>query len=141
MSYRKYDVIVGGIRSEYSSNFTDFIASAPYMQDDLTWCVSKAKALPQWQNIYYIVRDVPTIIFGSVSATIFVRYVLSAFEKNPRDINYCATVEIQILAGVSSAYKPKESMAHFHFGIALIVAFSADQIFSGFLIIYFQRIL
>lgn len=136
-------MIVGGIRSEYLSIFTDFVASAPYMQDDLTWCVSPAKPIPRWQNLYFIIKNVSTFILGAIFgiATILIRYAFTTFEKKPLDFWYCVMMTGQVVSGLPATYKPKKPLTRVHFALFLIIAFWLDQIFSSFLITYAQRIL
>lgn len=53
--FRNYDVAVGGI-PVYHSNHSRSIHSVPYGTDQLTWCVSHAKPMPQWKNISRFVK-------------------------------------------------------------------------------------
>lgn len=134
---------IGGIRPDFFPNFTDFIASTPYMQDDLTWCVSHAKAIPRWRNIYYIPQDVPTYAWGVILYIITISgpFVFSTFEKKPLDIFYCGILSLQTVVGLTSTFNPKRSILRIHFALFLFISFWLTQIVSGFLIIYTRRIL
>lgn len=140
---RKYDLIIGGVRPEYFTYSTKFVASAPYLQDDLTWCVSQSKAISRWKNIFYIPKDFLTYFWGVTMyiATIFGTFLLTTFEEKPLDIFYCAILSVQTLTGFTSQFSPKLTVTRFHFGQFLIIPFWLNQIFNGFLITYLHLIL
>lgn len=136
-------MIIGGIRPEYFLNSTKFVASAPYMQDDLTWCVSHARAIPRWKNIYYIPKDIATYTWGATMyiMTIFVAFLLTTFEEKPLDLWYCAILSVQTVIGFTSTFKPKGTLMRLHYGQFLIIPFWLTQIFSAYLITFASQIL
>lgn len=136
-------MIIGGVRPGYFLKLTNFVLSVPYMQDDLTWCVSHAKAIPRWKNIYYIPQDATIYTWGALMyiMTIIGAFLLTTFEEKPLDFWYCAILSTQTVVGFSSTFKPKGSLMRFHYGQFLIIPFWLTQIFSAFLIIFLPRIL
>lgn len=140
--FRKYDIIIGGIHADYSNSST-FTSSAPYLQDDLTWCVSWAKEIPRWKNIYYIPQDIQTYAWGAIMyiMTIFCAFFLTTFEEKPLDFFCCVILSVQTLVGFASPFRPKGLLMRFHYGQFLIIPFWLTQIFSAFLITFVPRIL
>lgn len=139
---RKYDIIIGGVHAELF-NSSKFIASAPYFQDDITWCVSRAKEIPRWKNIYYITQDVETYTWGAIMyiMTIICAYFLTTFEETPLDFFQCMILSVQTVTALTSTFRPKGLLMRFHYGQFLIIPFWLTQIFSAFLITFTPRIL
>lgn len=113
------------------------------MQDDLTWCVSKAKAIPRWKNGYLITKDVRLIVSGTIMFILvhFIVFMFTAFEEKAHDFWFSLLVTVQCLINFSSTFNPKKSTSRFYFTWALVAAFWLIQIFCGFLISFNQRIL
>lgn len=120
----------------------EFIASVPYMQDDVTWCVSRSKALPRWRNIYYIPQDAITYVVGIILYifVIICTYLLTTFEKNPFDI-LILIISIQVLVGFNTVLNPNKMMFRLLFTKFMFIAYWLVQIFSAFLISYISRIM
>lgn len=139
---RKYDLIIGGIRFE-NFNSTKFVASAAYAQDDMTWCVGRAKAIHRWKNVYYIPKDIETYTIGALMyiATIFGAYFLTTFEKKPLDLFHCAILSVQTLTGQSSTFNPKRFVMRFFYVMFLLIAFWLTQFFCAFLVTFMSSVL
>lgn len=137
--YREYDLIIGGIHSNML-NSTKFVTSSPYMQDDLTWCVKRAKAIPRWKNIYYIPQDVETYVIGFIVYTLSIVsiYLLTAFEDKPLDFTLCNVYSIGCLAGFGYAYTPKKAATRFIVSIFFMSTFWMTQIYLSYLITYLR---
>lgn len=73
------------------------------MQDDITWCVSRAKAIPRCQNAFRI-ADMTTYIVGIIAFTLVIicTYLLTTFEKKPIDLVESVIVSMQVLLGSST---------------------------------------
>lgn len=140
--FRKYDILIGGIHADYL-NSSKFMASSPYLQDDLTWCVSRASEIPRWKNLYYIVKDAKTFIWGITMfiMVIITAYLWTTFEEKPLDIFYCTISSVQILVGFTSTFRPKGWLLRFHYGQFLVIPFWTSQIFSAFLTTFTLRTL
>lgn len=142
LNFRKYDIVIGGLHAE-SFNSTKFIASAPYLQDDITWCVSRAKEIPRWKNLYYITEDVETYTWGAIMyiLTIICAFFLTTFEEKPLDFFHCVILSVQTVTALTSTFQPKGILMRFHYCQFLIIPFWLTQIFSAFLITFAPRIL
>lgn len=134
-------MIVGNIQVD-RYNSTVFEPSIPYLQDDLTWCVSRAKPIPSWQNAYHI-ADAQTIILGATMYTmvIFIGYLIYAFEQHPRDLIYCAILSVQTLTTFPTMFNAKKFTLRFFYGLCLVIAFWLTQILNAYLIAFASDIL
>lgn len=106
---RNVDLIIGG----YSTlNQNDkFISSFPYMNDDLTWCVQKAKLLPQYMIVMKVYNTSLWIIVFSLAFSISVIfYLLLSIPKNEKLIDYNQTfftVMLPLFVNLTAYYEPK----------------------------------
>lgn len=135
-------MIIGGIRSD-SFNSTEFVASALYMQDDITWCVSRSKEISRWKNFYYVPQDFETYALGFFTffTVIINAYLFTTFEEKPLDLVLCSIYTVANLIGNAVQYNPKLWLSRFHYGHFLIYPFWLTQIFNGYLITYMSIIL
>lgn len=131
-------MIIGGIRSD-SFNSTKFVASPPYMQDDLTWCVRRANEIPRWMNVYYIPKDFATYAagFSLHIMTILLAYLLSTYEENSADLIFYAVSSVAILTQFNQSYTPRKPMNRIIFMLCVISTFWLTQIFNAY---YFRYI-
>lgn len=122
---------------------TEFIASEPYMQDDVTWCVSRAKPTPRWQNILYIPKDTLTYTSGGIMyiITIFGAYIFTTFEERPVDFFRCAILSVLTLTGQSSTFNPKRMCLRYLSVYFTFVSFWLVQFFGAFLLTYLSSVL
>lgn len=137
-----FDLIIGGTNS-HDIKSANFEASPPYIQDDFTWCVSGAKQIPRWKNIFYIPKDAQTYICGMVLLimTLFGLYLFSSFEEKPLDFIYCMILTVQTMIGFTSIFEPKRILLRIHYALFLVVPFWLTQIFSAHLITFISRVL
>lgn len=59
-----------------------FSPSISYYEDSLTWCVARARPIPQWQNVICLMKDreiwgIITLIFY---VTVYTFYILTKYE-------------------------------------------------------------
>lgn len=135
-------MIIGGISSQDIKS-TSFETSPPYIRDDFTWCVSGAKQIPRWKNIFYIPKDAQTYISGILLLilTLFAVYLFSTFEENPFDFIYCMILTVQTMIGFTSTFKPKRILLRIHYALFLVIPFWLTQIFGAHLITFISRVL
>lgn len=135
-------MIVGGFCSDHF-NSTKFIASAPYLLDDLTWCVSRAKPKPRWKNLFYIIKDAQTFTFGVVLFiwTTFAGYLLTTFEEKPLDLIYSFLLTSQTMASLPMNYRPMGSLIRIHYAQFLIFPYWLTQIYCAFSFIFVTRVI
>lgn len=122
------------------------MASAPYLQDDITWCVSRAKPRSQWFNLFHMVKDIETYVIGSflLVCTIFVSYLMLAFEENTHlqyDLFHLTVVILQTVCALTAAFKPRTTVIRIYYAIFLIVPFWLTQIYSAFLVNYMSHVI
>lgn len=93
----------------------DFSSSVPYYRDDITWCVSRAKPIPVFFNIWQLLRkEIWILLFalGYVHGSVI--YILMKHDKNynclRRDFHYTVLlVSLPAIIGYNQAYQPKAS--------------------------------
>lgn len=142
LTFRKYDLIIGGIHSDRIKS-TAFEASNPYIQDDLTWCVSRAKEIPRWMNVFYIPKDAQTYLSGIILLllTLFAAYFLTTFEEKPLDFLYCIILTVQTIIAFPSIFNPKGLLLRLHYALFLIIPFWLTQIYSAYLFTFISQVL
>lgn len=76
------DIIIGGFDTSHLPNH-NFILTKVHSFDSLSWCVSRAKIKPKWQNTYSLVSDsrIPFLIFVGFYITVFLAYFQSIYEN------------------------------------------------------------
>lgn len=138
---REFDLIIGGVRFDHV-NSTKFERSSPYMQDDITWCVSGAKPIPQWKNILYI-ADPEVLIIALIMIVLggCIIFFMYAFEEVQRDLFYCFYMLIQTSLGLPTTFKGKSYIHRISYGVFLMISFLITQIVSAYCIFMIPRIL
>lgn len=112
-----------------------FIPTKFYMQDEIVWCVPRAKPISKWHAIVFLTRDTATWTCGWVSlflAVTFV-YILSTFEPRPFDyIESGVLIAHAILIG--NRIKPKRTLFRIIVIYFMFVVILLATIFNAFLI-------
>lgn len=105
---RKFDIIAGGLDPDLMGP-SNFIASIIYGYDELTWCVTRSKPIPQWKNLYHLHKDIETWIYGIIlfSSVIIGVFLLTTFERKPLDIWASFILSIQTVIGYTSEFHPE----------------------------------
>lgn len=139
---RKYDIILGGIRSDHF-NSTKYVASALYLEDDITWCVSRAQPISRWINLFYVVKDYEIYIIGTflLLSTVLIGYLLLAFEEKPLDLFHLSILILQTICALTSAFKPKTTAIRIHYTPFLIIPFWLTQIYGALLVTFMSRVI
>lgn len=134
-------MIIGGIHLNKLRS-KKLSTTAPYIQDYMTWCVSRAKAIPRWKNVFFIL-DATIYIVGVISfiLVIFCTYLLFAFEETPFDLVKCVIISLQVLIGTTAVLNPNRLMFRVLFGMFLFIGFWCVQIITAFLIAFISRVL
>lgn len=115
-----------------------FTFSRPYFQEDLTWCVQRAKYIPFTLNLFLAAS--PTVwvsgslIWGYASATVM--YILIQFDleynkRNHRDFHYmCWIVTFPTMIGMTQRFHPKHSILRIYYClVALTLSFAWQKMF------------
>lgn len=106
----KVDVFIGGLDENILTN-EHFIASHPYYEDEVTWCVQEKQPIASWKNIFYLCND-PLILTLLVFITLagpFFAYFLQQFEDLYPKWSYFQLLHtlMGISMGIITIYKPK----------------------------------
>ncbi|XP_055911410.1 uncharacterized protein LOC129945575 [Eupeodes corollae] len=122
----KIDIVIGGIDED--PNLSQFVsASVPYLQDDLTWCVARAKRTLNWLNfvevftpesyatylsfiitnalaIFMIQKSpsIPTKLCNSFFGLVFILIGI-ALSQTPQEVYLKASLRICILMSLAAA--------------------------------------
>lgn len=141
-TFRKYDLIIGGIHSDRIKSVA-FEPTVPYIQDDLTWCVSRANQIPRWMNVFYIPKDAQTYLSGILLLilTLFAAYFLTTFEEKPLDFLYCIILTVQTIIAFPSIFNPKGLLLRLHYALFLIIPFWLTQIYSAYLFTFISQVI
>lgn len=135
-------MIIGGIQPDHF-HLKTFIKTASYIQDDLTWCVQRANAVPRWMNVFFIPKDFLIYIIGAI-AFIFVilgAYLLTTFEDRAYDFILISFMSIQVVLGLATVLDPKKWMFRLLFTKFMFIAFWIVQIFNAYWMTYVSRVL
>lgn len=134
--------MIGG-QNEHSSFAEIFSATQPYFfKDDLTWCVRHAKAIPAWNNLYYIASwDIIVIGLIAVCIGVIFIYSMAASEKHPVDIWTVITSSLQMIILFPADLFPKRMIARFFFAWYLITTLLMTTTFLAFYYNFIMRTL
>lgn len=132
-------MIIGGICTG-DLNFEKFEMSAPYNQDDITWCVRHAQPIPRWMNLLYI-TDFPTIVLAAVlvGIVIVLTYLLQGFESQPFDLILCAILFLQSITQFPTMFRADLYMNRFLFTLMLIICMWLSTIFGAYVIVFMGK--
>lgn len=130
---RKFDMIAGGLDPDLKGS-SNFIASVIYGRDELTWCVTRSKPIPQWKNLYHLHKDIETWIYGIIlfSSVIFGLYFLTTFERRPLDIWASFILSIQTVIGLPSPFQPEGSMLRNLHALFCFIAMLITTLYNAF---------
>lgn len=101
----------------------NFSWSQPYFfRDDMTWCVHRAKQIPSWMNIFYIVSlDVIVLAFVCFVLSSYLMYGLTAFEDRPMDIWKIFFLFAQGISLSPHRFDPKQIKLRIIYAIGLLI--------------------
>lgn len=135
ITFRNVDLVVGA-QSRHRAQSKNLIDSQVYFQDDVTWCVQKAKGRPKWTQILLVADwKIFLCIFGAVFPTIWVLYVLSGFERRPLDVWTAAFSIIRSIGLSSSTFYPERNSMRFTYFLLLILCFFVSSVWCSFMFI------
>lgn len=131
---READVLIGGIDDDQRVKKLLWI-SRTYMQDDMTWCVAKARPRDLWSNIFQIY----TIeLWGAIAATtIIVAFTIKQFlrtEKIFEDYVWTFLLAIAAIIGKSITYEPSRVSIRVMMCFLFMYGLEISTSFSTFLI-------
>lgn len=88
-----------------------FIASHPYFNDALTWCVQQKQPIPLWKNIFRLCNEpLVWIIFTiMIISAIITAYIMQQYEPDQPKLDWTRITMAGVcsLLGFVSNYKPK----------------------------------
>lgn len=116
------------------SNESKFINLLPYVEDDITWCVSRAKPRPFWISFFYFAKGAAFWIIGIIMfilAMICV-FFLTTFESKPLDMWTVGILALGSLICFVTWAKPKKSLLRLLYGIVLIASYLCVTTFNAF---------
>lgn len=134
-------MIIGGICPADVNFGKLFEPSSPYKQDDVTWCVSHAKPMPRWMNLFFI-ADFWTIVCAAIIVVVVVGifYLLYAFEDVPRDLLYCAVLTLQTITTFPTMFRSNRFGFKMLFTLALLMTFWITQILSAHICVFLSQV-
>lgn len=106
--------------------------SRPYYQDDITWCVQKAKLRAKWKQIL-ITADLNTClcIVAAVAPVLCIGYFLTAFERRPLDIWSVAFLLCRTISLTSATFYPERKTTRAFFVLHLHLCFVTSCLFTS----------
>lgn len=133
-------MIIGGLAANlFHSNM--FVPTKFYMQDEIVWCVSRAKPISKWKAILYLTQDNASWICGWVSLFLAVTftYILSTFEPRPFDYIEAGVLIAQGML-VGNRIKPKRTPFKILVIYFMFIGILLTTIFNAFLMNYLTGI-
>lgn len=114
---READLLIGG-QNNHTSFAGQFSTSRPYFfNDDLTWCVCRAKLMPTWKNFYYIVTwDANTVGLVASFLGVAVFFLLTTFEQKSADVWTSAISVFSMIILFLADFFPKRTITRFYLG-------------------------
>lgn len=132
------DILIGGIPVHSFPNYT---ASMPYVQSELTWCVSRAKPIPVWLNLWQIAsRTIWCLAVVTVFLEGSVLYLLMRFEHGhaelvKKDFHYCVLLMASVFTGMSHfTYRSKSKQLNSFICLMLMTGILISTAWNCFLI-------
>lgn len=131
--------MIGGFRN---TRHRLFATSISYMQDERTWCVSRARPIPVWLNMW---RITTSTIWGLALVTIYLEgiilYLLMKYERGhpgfmKKDYHYCVLMmATSALTGMPHiTYHPKSKRMSLFIGLMIITGILISTAWNCFLI-------
>lgn len=136
------NIFIGGLSAKFFKS-DNLVASIPYDQDDLTWCIQKATNFPSFLNFFFIAPPIYwVIVIGFIYVTGTMMYIALQydFEYKERHLrNWCYMVLLVALPatiGTSPRYYPRQgALRFFYFAIllfsVLICAFTGTYLYNN----------
>lgn len=109
------------------------VDSLAYFQDDVTWCVQKAKSRPKWKQMWVADWKVFVCIFGAIIPVIWIWYGLTGFERRPFDIWTSAIFVVRTVALTPSTFNPSKILHRFFYVYFLLFCFFASLVICSFM--------
>lgn len=121
-------------------NISTFEPLTSYHQDDYTWCVARAKVIPEWKNVFYIISD--DIVFvgltiAAVSINICI-FLLTAFDPRPLDLWESICFFGRTLFGINANYTPQNQKLRCLFVLFIMICLWITTIFIAFIIKFYS---
>lgn len=146
----KYDVFVGGLFPNVSS-LGAFTFSKPYYQEELVWCIQRAKNYPMVITVFLAVTPLMWFILVICigGAVALITYIMIPFDlKNPRrnfiDFNYVALlIVLPMVIGCNLRHFPQKLPCRMFYAYTLLTAFFLWQLLfyfgARFIVVPVQR--
>lgn len=134
-------MIIGGF-ARNSLMTKSLRTSVTYFQDDLTWCVHRADALPEYLNIFRVSELRVWLLFSVVLWLGGI--VLYALSRSDRSINHrhkniyymvvLTMFPISIASCVNTRFKPSRTVLRLFYGLCLFCGIVSMSMWSSFLL-------
>ena len=114
-------MIIGALDDSIVAN-EQFIASHPYYEDELTWCVQQKQPIASWRNVFYLFGN-PYISILIISLAITwpsICYFLQQFDNpNPKwSWPRIFTLALGICFGITTNFRPMSISNRIYFAIS-----------------------
>lgn len=112
------------------------------MQDERTWCVSRAKPIPVWMNLWQITtKPIWCLALAAIYFEGLILYLLTKHERGhagfmKKDFQYCVMMmAMPAFAGMpQTTYRPKSRRVRLFIGLMLITGILISTVWNCFLI-------
>lgn len=136
-SFRNADLFIGAQSQHTAQHFANSLA---YSQDEITWCVQKAKSRAKWKQMWLIADwKVFLCIFSTALPFTWIMYGLAGFEKRPFDVWTSAFMILRSITLTSPPFNPERSSVRFIYLLQQHLCFFASSIFLSFFFIIITR--
>jgi hypothetical protein len=132
--------MIGGLyENQLSRAFLS--VTIPYYQDDLTWCVPKAKLAPTWMNAFSVFS---VTIWMTVISSLFVNAMILYFfarveDKYKDNVVWAILQTICLCSGVSAHYWPRKVYGRIFIAGLFVHGIHFNAAYNSFLISVLTR--
>lgn len=132
MTSRNADLIIGG-HSRHSPAPDQFVDSRIYFQDDIVWCVQRARVLAAWKNFFTFIDSSHYALFAAaIFPLIFIIYLLCSYEKRPIDIWTAMLVIMTTVTLMSPAVKCEKASARLYHTWSMFTCLCLLSVYMAF---------
>lgn len=133
--YSNIDLLIGGLVMDKTIP-TELSYTAPYLNDEVTWCAARAKPLEKWQNIFNIMPQwmwFAVLLIAFICISIY-RMILIVFDRQQFDYFIIALTFINLHMAMSAQFVPNHLISRIFFLIISLFGMIFVGIFNNVLL-------
>lgn len=119
--------MIGAFGKQTNFHQKSFTLSTPYIQDEYTWCIQRAKLLPLDLNMLQLFSILIWIIIAcqvlmqSIVLSFLIQFDRKYKQRKHRDLVYSTLlISLPSIIGISQRFHPKNSLLRIYYGFNLL---------------------